>query len=71
MHLLLRLLRHLHHRLRSLTLRLLLRVLLQLSQSSLLPHSQALLRRLRSLLRYSRLLLSSLRSRDRTTRSRF
>jgi hypothetical protein len=71
MHLLLRLLRHLHHRLRSLTLRLLLRVLLQLSQSSLLPHSQILFRRLRSLLRYNRLLLLSLLSKGRTIRCRF
>jgi len=71
MHLLLRLLRHLHHRLRSLIPRLLLRVLLQLSQSSLLPHSQILFRRLRSLLRYNRLLLSSLRSKGRTIRCRF
>lgn len=71
MHLLLRLLRHLHHRLRSLILRLLLRVLLQLSQSSLLQPSQILFRRLRTLLRHNRLLLPILRSRDRTIRCRF
>jgi hypothetical protein len=71
MHLLLRLLRHLHHRLRSLTLRLLLRVLPQLSQSSLLQPSQTLLRRLRTLLRHNRLVPSSLRSKDRTIRCRF